>query len=641
MKQGQKIIGLALLLPLAFGGGVLGGQESENSAQAASPQRDAAGTYVLHSRTQLVLIPALVRDGNGHHIAGLKAGDFTVKDNGKIRRVTMAEEITAPPATELERAKLPPGTYSNDVAHAKAPLRVVIILFDMLNSHFKDQVPARIQLTKYLNEQIQPGTLVALLGLGRGGLRMYHDLTSDTQGLGKELADAMATGRHSISTNLQGEMSETESEEAFVGHGGFAQTNSSGRSSKKLIVLDTLDAFKNIAGAYSSIPGRKSLVWVTGGFPFTLDDSKASSKDAPRDSKGGGHGGGGSSRGGGGPPGMAGMDKDSLVDILPDYQAAWQALNDANIALYPVDMHGLMNTAEPDATYKAKRGGNTAEQLSNAPGRKEEKAEDNIQSMTAFANETGGKAFYNDNDMVEGFREAVADSESSYLLGYYLEGNATGGWHKLQVEVDRPGTHIRARAGFLVPKENAAQLEAGTKAPTTTQKKPAPPMQDVNLAMTSPMNYTGIPITVKWLNSEKLKAAATTGPDAGRMAVPFQIVLPPEAVRLASDDSTISLEFVGLARSAHGEDAADFVKKLDGKLKPDVAKRLLLAGIKFDSQVLLAPGYYNVRFVVRDNINGNIGSVTAPVVVKKADGSLPPAAAEDTDQDVKPDASPH
>ena len=120
-------------------------------------------------------------------------------------------------------------------------LRVVIILFDMLNSHFKDQVPARIQLTKYLNEQIQPGTMVALLGLGRGGLRMYHDLTSDTQGLGKELADAMATGRHSISTNLQGEMSETEAEEAFVGHGGFAQTSSSGRSDQKIIVLDTLD----------------------------------------------------------------------------------------------------------------------------------------------------------------------------------------------------------------------------------------------------------------------------------------------------------------------------------------------------------------------------------------------------------------
>jgi hypothetical protein len=66
-----------------------------------------------------------------------------------------------------------------------------------------------------------------------------------------------------------------------------------------------------------------------------------------------------------------------------------------------------------------------------------------------------------------------------------------------------------------------------------------------------------------------------------------------------------------------------------------------LAGIKFDSQLLLAPGYYNVRFVVRDNINGNIGSVTAPVVVTKADGSLPPPAADDADQDVNPDANPN
>ena len=232
----------------------------------------------------------------------------------------------------------------------------------------------------------------------------------------------------------------------------------------------------------------------------------------------------------------------------------------------------------------------------------------------------------------------MTDSESSYLLGYYLDQNSTPGWHKLQVEVTRPGTHIRARAGFLVPKENAAQLEAGATSPAVAQKKGAPPVQDVNLAMTSPLNYTGIPITVKWLNSGNLKPAATTGSDVGKMAVPFQIVLPAEAVRLASDDSSISLEFVGLARSAHGEDAADFVKKLDGKLKPDVAKRLLLAGIKFDSQMLLAPGYYNVRFVVRDNVDGRIGSVTAPVVVKKADGSLPPQPADDADQSATPES---
>jgi VWFA-related protein len=597
MKPGYRSIGLALLLPLMFEAATLGGQQAGRSPQPPTlVQQDAAvngasaPTYRIETHTQLVLIPALVTDRNGNHISGLKAGDFTVKDNGKIRTVKLLEEITAPPANLVEREKLPPGTYSNAVVRSKAPLRVVIILFDMLNSHFKDQVPARIQVTKYLNEQVEPGTLVALLGLGRGGLRMYHDLTSDTKGLATELETAMLSGRHAISTNLQGEMSETESEEAFVGHGAFAQTNSSGRSSKKLIVLDTLAAFKNIAGAYASIPGRKSLVWVTGGFPFTLDDSKP------------------------GKNGMAGMDKDSLLDILPDYQSTWQALNDANVALYPVDMHGLQDTEELDATYRSKKGGDAGSRraLAKAPMDKQNKNEDNIQTLTTFAGETGGKAFYNDNDLVAGFREAVADSRSSYLLGCYLDQNETPGWHKLHVEVTRSGVHIRARAGFMVakPYEKLAAVKAAT------EEKDTPQAIDVNLAMRSPMNYTGIPITVKWVKVAEGRSPTGTGADAGKLMVPFQIILPPEAATLDADESTVSLNFVGLARSSRGEDAANFVKKIDGKLKPESAKRLVMAGIKFDSMMMLAPGYYNVRFVVRDNVSGRVGSVTAPVVVK-------------------------
>jgi VWFA-related protein len=595
MKPGYRSIGLTLVLPLMFGVAMGSGQQGGGSPQAAAPSTQVdtnSPTYRLERRTQLVLIPALVTDGHGNHIPGLKAGDFTVKDNGKIRSVKLLEEITAPPTELVEREKLPPGTFSNAQVKSKAPLRIVIILFDMLNSHFKDQVPARIKVEEYLRGQVEPGTMVALLGLGRGGVRMYHDLTSDTKGLADELQTAMESGRHAISQNLQGELSETEAEEAFVGHGGFAQTSSSGRSSKKVIVLDTLDAFKNIAGAYASLPGRKSLVWVTAGFPFTLDDSKP------------------------GKNGMAGMDEDSLVDIVDDYRKTWQVLNDANIALYPVGMHGLMNTSTPDATYRSKKGGDSANSkgLAKAGSTKTDKEEDNIQTLTSFAGETGGKAFYNSNDLVAGFKEAVGDTRSSYLLGCYLEQDATPGWHKLQVNVSRPGVHIRARAGFLVPKPN--EKLAAAKAGGGAEQKDTPQAIDVNLAMTSPMNYTAIPITVKWLKVAEGKSAAGTGADAGKVMVPFQIILPPEAATLDADESRVSLNFVGLARSAKGEDAANFVKKIDGQLKPDAAKRLVQAGIKFDSIMALAPGYYNVRFVVRDNISGKLGSVTAPVVVK-------------------------
>jgi VWFA-related protein len=556
-----------------------------NSITSSTTPGSDAPAYKLQVHTRLVLVPALVNDSKGNFVSGLTAKDFTIRDNGKVQPVKFLEEIVAPPAEELAKIKLPPGTYSNSVVTPKAPLRVVIILFDMLNSHFKDQVPARIQLTKYLRTQIAPGTMVALLGLGRGGLRMYHDLTSDTQGLGTELEMAMNSGRHSISTNLENEMSETESNEAFAGHGAFAETSSHGRSDRKIIILDTLAAFKNIAGAYSSLPGRKSLIWVTGGFPFEIDGSKSTSD------------------------GMPALDKDSLMDILNDYQSTWQALSDANIALYPVDMHGLMTTSMPDATYKAKRGGNEQKSLGKFENQKQNRNEDNINTMTTFANETGGKAFYNDNDLVTGFKQAVDDTRSSYMLGYYLSDTATPGWHKLHVDVDRGGTHIRARTGFLVNKAYPAHPDPHGKDPGSA---------DVDLAMESPMNFTAIPMTVRWIDNGQAVTAAQTGALIAKRKVAFQITLPPHAATLdeTAGQYKVSLNFVALARTTKGDDAADFVKKIDGALKPDIAKRLDLGGIKFDSTVTLAPGYYNVRFIVRDNLSGNIGSVTAPIVVK-------------------------
>lgn len=598
MKLGRKSSWLARMSLLLMCAPVLSGQQgpsqsTDNSTETgsnpaprtapAASGRNSAQAFTIQRLTQLVLIPALVTDRSGRHISGLKAEDFTVKDNGKVRPVRSVQEITTTSADVLERTKLPPGTYSNSVVQAKAPLRVVIILFDMLNSHFKDQVPARQQLTKYLNEQVEPGTMVALLGLGRGGLRMYHDLTSDTKGLATELRMSMESGRHSISTSLKDETSDTESEEAFVGHGQFAATGSSGRSSKKLIILDTLAAFKNIAGAYASIPGRKSLVWVTGGFPFTIDGSKAGSD------------------------GMPAMDKDSLFDIMPDYQSTWQALNDANVALYPVDMHGLQNTSMPTASYRTRRGGDTAKQLGKFANDRQNRNADNIGTFQTFARETGGKAFYNDNDLVAGFRQAVDDTRSSYMLGYYLEDHAEPGWHKLHVDVAHSGAHIRSRAGFLVARYDAAHPDANDAQATGVQ-----------LAMTSPMNFTGIPMTVKWIdnNGQTKPAAADAATNSGKRQVSFQIILPPHTATLDETQNRVSLNFVGVARTGHGDDAADFAKRIDGALKPDVARRLDLAGIKFDSMMMLSPGYYNVRFVVRDNLSGRIGSVTAPVVVK-------------------------
>jgi hypothetical protein len=250
-----------------------------------------------------------------------------------------------------------------------------------------------------------------------------------------------------------------------------------------------------------------------------------------------------------------------------------------------------------------------SQQLAKYESDKQNRLEDNYGTFQTFALETGGKAFYNNNDLIEGFRQAVDDSKSSYLLGYSLEENAAPGWHTLHVDVNQHGAQVRARTGFLVPKTGAAHQQSREVQDS-----------DVQQAMNSPMNFTGIPLVVKWLGTGEPVTAPANGvvPGTGKRTVKFQITISPHGLQmdLSRQQSRISLNLVGLARTREVADAADFVKKIDGSLKPDAARRVEEVGIKFDSSMALEPGYYNVRFVVRDNLSGHLGSVTAPIQVK-------------------------
>jgi VWFA-related protein len=611
MKHNCPVLRLVLFSFCLFAISPLSAQNEKtgSSQSSADPSAPRASESIMisgaapktgttfSSRSELVLVPVLVTDGSGKHVSGLKKEDFAIKEDGKVQSVKFLEEIVAKPSpttlpaqaasvkASVTPSKLAPATYSNQ-AEEQAPLRIVIILFDMLNSHFKDQVPARRQVVEYLKEDVEPGTLVCLMGLGRGGLRMYHDLTTDAKGLGTALEVAGSQGRHAIAGNLSigsdDKTPESASSQSFVGHGEFAETGSSGRKDRKFIVINTLEAFRNIAGAYAGVPGRKSLIWVTTGFPFTLDGYKTGS--------------------------MPGLDKDSLMDILPDYERTWQVLNDANVALYPVDMHGLLNTSAPDATYRMRRGGSAVQQLGKFSRDRQDKNADNLGTLQTFADMTGGKAFYNNNDLVAGFRAAEADSNSSYLLGFYLQKDEKPGWHKIHVELSRPGMHVRARSGYFVARQDHAR-------PDGKDTKDV----DVQLAMSSPMNFTGVPITIKWLGvvAPKPTDQPTTGQKQVKKTVAFQISIPSHAATIdEGDGNRVSLNFIAMARTESADEVADFVKKIDGQLKPEIAKRMQEAGLKFDSTMQVPPGHYNVRFVVRDNLSGRVGSVTAPLTVQ-------------------------
>ena len=157
-------------------------------------------------------------------------------------------------------------------------------------------------------------------------------------------------------------------------------------------VLSAKQAFEAIARHLSQVPGRKSLIWVTGGFPLRIETVH------------------------------------ETKDFSQDMKEAARTLNDANVALYAVDARGLV------AGF-GKLWGLTIP---------------NLDTMNDLTGHTGGQSFYGSNGLDGSIQAAVEDSELIYTLGFYpSQESQDGDWHNLKVAVDRRGVSVRYRQNYF------------------------------------------------------------------------------------------------------------------------------------------------------------------------------------------------
>ena len=323
----------------------------------------------------------------------------------------------------------------------------------------------------------------------------------------------------------------------------------------------TLDGMQQICRAYAAIPGRKSLIWASGGFPFSVDDLSR---------------------------GLSGSKY--VTEIIPLYEKTWQALNDANVALYPVDVRGLVVLFPGGSRNVA---GNPLS-MQRSEQRAELAHQDTLNTFTTFADMSGGKAYFNTNDLAHAFHDAVDDSASYYMLGFYLApDDRKPGWRKLQVKVKPPHAQVRARSGFYVMPEDRDRNK--TK------------LSDIALAMSSPLDFTSLPILGRWTD---------TIPNGEKKRASFELVLPAHAVMVdESDQNHMSLDFAAAAREPTGKIVGNNGRSVEAHLKPDSLAQIRSSGIRYKGDLDLPPGKYTVRFVVRDNLSGRVGSVAAPLTV--------------------------
>jgi VWFA-related protein len=523
------------------------------TAVRLAAQTPAQQTPVFRAAARLVQVNVVVHDKHGQPITDLKKEDFTVLERGKPQQVALFS-INGDGAP-VPAAPLPPHIFSNTVAmHGGVATGVTVILLDLVNTGFLDQQRARESVRAFLM-QIQPQDRIAIYTLGQKGLTLVHDYTSDAASLVARLHDV----RGELSRTLDASTLNDDDQQDLRDMGLDDLAEAEQRAADFFTtnrVVNTLTAFEAIAHHLSGMPGRKSLVWVSGGIPLQIGFDEMPES------------------------GGSFSNRDRRV-FTPEMDAAARALNESGIAVYPVDARGLMPPVAFSST--ARRAPPKMPTLGQANA--------NIDTMNELAERTGGRAAFNTNDLARAIRRAVDDGRVTYTLGYYsTDERQDGKFRDIKVTVDRSGADVRARKGYF------ALRPADTSAAARDR--------EIRAAVWSPLEATELPFDAR-------VDLLAEPPDT--LNVFIQVKAGVIAFSKDGDRWKDTLHAVFVERDAHDNVLGNSeLETLPLSLTEDRFRQVSQQGLVFQHRVHREPSAAVLRIIVRDEASGAIGSITVP-----------------------------
>jgi hypothetical protein len=298
-------------------------------------------------------------------------------------------------------------------------------------------------------------------------------------------------------------------------------------------VLDTFAAFEQIAGYLGSVQGRKSLIWMTSGFPSSLgfDNAGAAASGA--------------------------IDRRTFT---PEMDRMVRRLNKADIAVYPVAGGVGLSSA-----IMAK-----------------------VVTMKEIAQRTGGRAYYNSNDVDGAVRNAIDDSQISYTLGYYpTNSNNDGRYRNIRVKSLRAGVTLRFRSGY--------EAEGGSKTALS-------PKEALRQALESPLDTTLLPIS---LHAER------AGEQLG-----LQLRIDPSALLLRQVNGRHKGKISVFFSFRPGELSGDLrieSESRDLDMPAEMYEKLMQQGLTLRKRISVPAKATSLRILVRDEESALMGSITIPL----------------------------
>lgn len=356
-------------------------------AQEPTPQGPPPGATVLTTSTQLVQVDVIVTDASGNIVHDLKASDFRVDEDKKPQTIRNFEETLAVAPANLAnvpKVNLTPGTFTDfSPVPDKSPLTV--LLLDRLNTETADQTTVKQQLRAFLHSA-PPNSRIAIFGLN-SRLVMLQGFTSDPEFLRAAIDKKGFQPSILLPTPGDTSLAADAAESGAPDAAELAQFEAEAASyqTQNRIRL-TLTAFDQLAAYLGSFSGRKNVIWFSGSFPLSIDFD---------------------------PNIQYGFNTEA--NFTDQFHKTVNLLARARVAIYPVEAGGLKTdptmsfAVQGPATLKTQLSGSNTWQSSQNYAHN---------TMNQLANDTGGRAYYNNNDLVGAVRDSIANGSQYYTLTY-------------------------------------------------------------------------------------------------------------------------------------------------------------------------------------------------------------------------------
>lgn len=540
--------------------------------------------------TELVQVDAVVTDKMGKVVKGLTKDDFELFEKGKKQQISFFEFVEAGKSRRPgDIAKQPDVEVSPQGLSGAQVKRIFSFIVDDLTIPFQDLVYVRQMLTNFVDNQMQPTDLVSIVRTV-GGKGLLQQLTSDKDLLRRAIA-ALTVTTHPFNAFNNPAVPRMASNPqpagdvaapAFGPSPGLAGADVSGESPDINSALDdtnkilrsymSLGTASFVVDSLRQLPGRKSLILISGGLPI-LGPQQASSAG----------------------------NVSYYLNLLTDKATR------AGVAIHTMDIRGLQaHSAVASFSDTPGRSAMGEGSIQGAFGRTPDEAlfgsrnpfdqMEAHQGLRALSYATGGIPVLNKNDFNDGLNKILDASEAYYLLAYTpTDGKFDGDFRKLEIKVKREGLKVYNRRGYI------AREDKPSAAPVTKQDQ-------LLAAIRSPLARRDIELDAMLL----YKAAS-----AGQGAIDINLFIDPKKLSFeqAGDKQQASYDVAGFIFDEIGKLRGGFSETINVSMTSEEQSRINANGLSYAANTNLPPGIYQVRLAARDNKTGNIGTLSRYIEV--------------------------